>query len=177
MIDLSQQANVVIDTNLVVQAYTLYSKHRQHGSYPLQYQIIHAFKQGYFKCLWNENILGEYWETLRSDFYQEGRLKKEGLVDLKSYQKDERLIRFAGRHVSLSVEILAEARRLISSLGRPKKLRDLDDAIFLATAEEGNALYLVSEDRSIQTMGDKYGQSKIVVWWHMLEQIGYPVTR
>lgn len=170
---LPRQARVIIDTNLVVQAYTRYTKHREHDSYPAHYQLVHAFKLGYFRWLWNEDILAEYQATMTDDEYRRRRAPRGGEVDLKQYASDERLIRHTGEEVTLSAAALAEARRLILSPGRPSRLKDWEDAVYLATADDGQADYLLSVDQSLLSMGDAYKGTRIVTWSQMLQELGY----
>lgn len=168
-------ARVVIDTNLVVQAYTQYPKHLKNNSYPIYYQLVDAFKKEFFTWLWSDDILTEYWETLNDPVYQQQRAKRGGIVRQDLYQQDERLLRFAGKQVIVTSMALSEARRLITSPGRAKSLQDEDDAVFLAVAADGQASYLVSEDKSLTSMGTEYKNCSIMVWWKMLQRLGYPV--
>jgi predicted nucleic acid-binding protein len=168
-------AKVVIDTNLVVQAYTFFPKHRQHSSYPAPYQLVDAFHQGYLLWLWNEDILVEYRLTLEDADYRRRRAVHGGIVDMALYDRDERLLRFAGEHTALSMAAMAEARRLIASPGRSLSLQDLDDAVFLATAAVGQADYLMSQDADILTMGSTYQHARILPWVQVLQAVGYPV--
>ena len=69
--------------------------------------------------------------------------------------------------VSVSVMSLRAARRQIAQATRVRH-RDLDDAIYLACAVDGEAHLLTSQDTTLLDLGSPYEGVRIVTWQEFL---------
>lgn len=67
--------------------------------------------------------------------------------------------------VTIAVTTLSNARRRISQAPRAAE-RDLEDAIYLACAVDGNAHLLMTEDSDLHLLGSTYESVRIVSWHH-----------
>lgn len=65
--------------------------------------------------------------------------------------------------VAVSVTTLRNARRRISQAPRSAE-RDLEDAIYLACAVDGEAQLLTTEDSDLRSLGDNYEGVRLIGW-------------
>jgi predicted nucleic acid-binding protein len=72
--------------------------------------------------------------------------------------------------VPVSVTTLREVRRQISQAAHARQ-RDLDDAIYLACALDGEAQVLTSNDAALLGLGSPYAGVRIVPWQAFIEEL------
>ncbi len=72
--------------------------------------------------------------------------------------------------VAVSVTTMRNARRRISQAPRAAE-RDLDDAVYLACAVDGEAHLLTTEDSDLRLLGDTYQDVRIVSWRELREEL------
>src|SRR5205085_11920383 len=65
--------------------------------------------------------------------------------------------------VGVSVKTMRDARRRITQAPRAAE-RDLEDAVYLACAVDGNADLLTTEDSDLHLLGNTYEDVRIVNW-------------
>jgi predicted nucleic acid-binding protein len=69
--------------------------------------------------------------------------------------------------VKVSAETMKQARRRLEQAVKAKD-RDLDDAVYLAAAVDGDAFLLVSKDSDLRSLGDEY-EGVLIAGWQRLE--------
>jgi len=72
--------------------------------------------------------------------------------------------------VTISVSTLRNARHRISQAPRAAE-RDLEDAIYLACAVDGNAHLLTTEDSDLHLLGSTYERVQIVNWRDLKDEL------
>lgn len=72
--------------------------------------------------------------------------------------------------VSVSITTMRNARRRISQAPREAE-RDLEDAIYLACAVDGNAHLLTTEDSDLHLLGSTYEGVQIVNWRALRDEL------
>jgi predicted nucleic acid-binding protein len=71
---------------------------------------------------------------------------------------------------TVTATTLRQARRRIAQAPRARDL-DLDDAIYLATAVDGQAHLLTSQDSDLLSLGEAYEEIQIVDWQGMKREL------
>ena len=95
------------------------------------------------------------------------------VINTEGYQVLETAIRLTGLKVDLTVQSMVNARKTLLSPGRKEKQKDPDDAHILATASEGQVMYITSDDDDILSLGNSYEGISIVKWSTFLKNMGY----
>src|SRR5262249_50340508 len=72
--------------------------------------------------------------------------------------------------VNISIATMRDARLRISQAPRSAEC-DLDDAIYLACAVDGNAQLLTSEDSDLLLLGESYKNVRIVDWRELKKEL------
>ena len=72
--------------------------------------------------------------------------------------------------VSVSITTMRNARRRISQAPREAE-RDLDDAVYLACAVDGEAHLLTTEDSDLRLLGNTYQEVRIVSWRELKDEL------
>ena len=160
----------VIDTNLVARAFILTPVLIKAGKIPPLYKLIEAFYDDYFTWVWSEDILSEYNRILLERLPS---ILSNCVINTEGYQVLETAIRLTGLKVDLTVQSMVNARKTLLSPGRKEKQKDPDDAHILATASEGQVMYITSDDDDILSLGNSYEGISIVKWSTFLKNMGY----
>jgi len=71
---------------------------------------------------------------------------------------------------TVSITAMRNARRRISQAPRSSEL-DLDDAVYLACAVDGNAHLLTTEDSDLRLLGESYEDVRIVNWSELKDEL------
>lgn len=72
--------------------------------------------------------------------------------------------------VAVSVTTIRNVRRRISQAPRTAE-RDLDDAVYLACAVDGEAHLLTTEDSELRLLGDTFQNAPIVSWRDLKDEL------
>ena len=114
-----------------------------------------------FRWLWTPDILADY-ERGAAAIERDARIMRRAVFDRTGF----RLLLAALQlrpPVPVSVAALQDVRRQIAQATHARQ-RDLDDAIYLACALDGNAQVLTSNDATLLGLGSPYAGVRIVPW-------------
>ncbi len=125
-----------------------------------------------FRWLWTPDIIADYERGARAVETDE-RIAKRALFDRAGFELLLAALQLAPP-VAVSVMTMRAARRRISQATRAAE-RDLDDAVYLACAVDGQAHLLTSEDSDLHSLGNEYEGIPITGWaafHHVLLRVG-----
>jgi predicted nucleic acid-binding protein len=128
---------------------------------PMKRLLLRLLPRPTFSWLWTPDILLDY-ERGASAIEQDQRLMRKAVFDRSGF----RLLLSALQlypAVSVSITTLRAVRERMGQSSRTRE-RDLDDAIYLACAIDGEAQVLTSEDSSLLSLGSPYEGIRIVTW-------------
>lgn len=114
-----------------------------------------------FHWLWSPDILVDY-ERGALAVETDERIAKRALFDRAGFELLLATLQLS-TPVAVSAQAMRAARRRITQATRMAE-RDLDDAVYLACAVDGNAHLLTTEDSDLHSLGDTYEGVSIVSW-------------
>ena len=117
------------------------------------------------RWLWSPDIIADY-ESGASAIENNDRLMARAAFDRTGFTLFTQALRFHPR-VKVSMETMRRARRRLEQAVKAKD-RDLDDAVYLACAVDGQAFLLVSKDSDLRNLGDQY-EGVLIAGWKRLE--------
>jgi hypothetical protein len=118
-----------------------------------------------FHWLWTPDILADYARGATA-IEQEPRIMHQAAFDRIGFQLLLGALQLRPP-APVSVMSLRAARRQIAQATRVRH-RDLDDAIYLACAVDGEAHLLTSQDATLLALGSPYEGVRIVTWQEFL---------
>ena len=124
-------------------------------------QLLNLLPVYSFHWLWTPDIINDYErgaETIEAD----ERIMRRAEFDRIGFQLFVAALQLEPP-VAISVTTMRNARRRISQAPRAAE-RDLDDAIYLACAVDGEAHLLTTEDSDLRLLGETYQDVRIVNW-------------
>jgi len=124
-------------------------------------QLLNVLPLPSFHWLWTPDIINDYQrgaEAIEAD----ERIMRRAEFDRIGFQLFLAALQLEPPIV-ISVTTMRNARRRISQAPRAAE-RDLDDAIYLACAVDGEAHLLTTEDSDLRLLGETYQSVRIVNW-------------
>jgi predicted nucleic acid-binding protein len=121
-----------------------------------------------FHWLWTLDIINDYEcgaEAIESD----EKIVRRAEFDRVAFKLFLAALRLSPP-VTISVTTLRNARRRIAEAPRAAE-RDLEDAIYLACAVDGNAHLLTTEDSDLRLLGSTYEGVRIVSWGDFRDEL------
>lgn len=157
---------VVVDANLVL-AMFLVRRDTPTRLSPKRH-LISLLPSPDFRWLWTNDITSDY-ERGAWAIEADKRLMGRALFDRAGFNL---LLAALQLHppVDVSATTLRAARRRIQQAVRARDL-DLDDAIYLACAVDGDARLLTSQDSDLHSLGEMYEGVRIVNWVGLAEEL------
>lgn len=125
-----------------------------------------------FRWLWSPDILVDY-ECGAQAVETNERIVKRAAFDRAGFELLLAALQLTPP-VAVSVSTMRSARRRLSQATRAAE-RDMDDAVYLACAVDGQAHLLTSEDSDLRSLGSEYEGIPIIGWialYDALLQIG-----
>ena len=150
---------VVVDAQIVL-AMFLIRRDRPDAISPKR-QLLNVLPLPSFHWLWTPDIINDYQrgaEAIEAD----ERIMRRAEFDRIGFQLFLAALQLEPPIV-ISVTTMRNARRRISEAPRAAE-RDLDDAIYLACAIDGEAHLLTTEDSDLRLLGETYQSVRIVNW-------------
>jgi predicted nucleic acid-binding protein len=132
---------------------------------PTKRLLLQLLPRPTFSWLWTPDILVDY-ERGASAIEQDQRLMRKAVFDRSGFQLLLSALQMYPS-VSVSVTTLREVRQRMGQSSRTRE-RDLDDAIYLACAIDGEADVLTSQDSSLLSLGNPHEGVHIVTWSELL---------
>ncbi len=114
-----------------------------------------------FRWLWSPDIMADYERGARAVETNE-RIAKRAVFDRAGFELLLAALQLTPP-IAVSVVAMRAARRRITQATRTAE-RDLDDAVYLACAVDGNAHLLTTEDSDLRSLGSEYEGLQIVGW-------------
>lgn len=156
---LTQPVRVVVDAQIVL-AMFMVSRHTPARRSP-KLRLLHLLSSPDFRWLWSPDVMND---CRRGALVLEAgrKFRARAIFDRIGFERLlDALQVFPAVDVTSST--LRAARRRIEEMPRARD-RDLDDAIYLACAVDGNAHLLTSQDSDLLLLGDDYEGVRIVDW-------------
>ncbi len=132
---------------------------------PTKRLLLQLLPRPPFSWLWTPDILLDY-ERGASAIERDQRLTRKAVFDRAGFQLLLSTLQIYPS-ISVSATTLREVRQRMGQASRSRE-RDLDDAIYLACAIDGEAHVLTSQDSSLLSLGSPYGGVHIVTWPELL---------
>ncbi len=121
-----------------------------------------------FHWLWTPDIINDY-ERGAEAIETDERIMRRAEFDRVGFQLLLAALQLEPP-VVVSVTTMRNARRRISQAPRAAE-RDLDDAVYLACAVDGEAHLLTTEDADLRLLGDTYQSVPIVSWRDLKDEL------
>lgn len=150
---------VVVDAQIVL-AMFLIRRDRPDATSPKRV-LLDLLPAQTFHWLWTPDIISDY-ERGAEAIEADERIMQRAEFDRLGFQLFLAALQLEPP-VAVSVTTMRNARRRISQAPRAAE-RDLDDAIYLACAVDGEAHVLTSEDSDLRSLGETYQGVRIVSW-------------
>lgn len=132
---------------------------------PTKRLLLRLLPRPTFSWLWTPDILLDY-ERGASAIEQDQRLMRKAVFDRAGFQLLLSALQIYSS-VPASATTLRDVRQRMGQSSRSRE-RDLDDAIYLACAIDGEAHVLTSQDSSLLSLGSPYAGIHIVTWAELL---------
>jgi predicted nucleic acid-binding protein len=159
-----QELRVVVDAQIVLSMF-LARRDRPELASPKR-QLLRLLPMPSFQWLWTPDIISDY-ERGAEAIESSERIMQRAMFDRVGFQLFLAALQLSPP-VAVSVTTTRQARRRISQATR-KAERDLDDAVYLACAVDGQAHLLTTEDSDLRSLGDVY-EGVSIVSWHELQR-------
>jgi predicted nucleic acid-binding protein len=124
-------------------------------------QLLNLLPLHTFHWLWTPDIIRDY-ERGAEAIKDDPRIMRRAEFDEIGFQLFLTALQLKPP-ITISVSTMRDARRRISQAPRAAE-RDLDDAIYLACAVDGQAHLLTTEDSDLRLLGETYQTVRIVSW-------------
>ena len=150
---------VVVDAQIVLAMFLI--RRDRPNTISAKRQLLNLLRLHTFHWLWTPDIIDDYVrgaEAIESD----ERITRRAKFDRIGFELFLAALRLEPP-IGISVTTMQNARRRISQAPRAAE-RDLDDAIYLACAVDGEAHLLTTEDSDLRLLGDTYESVRIVNW-------------
>jgi predicted nucleic acid-binding protein len=130
--------------------------------------LLHLLPSPHFRWLWSDDIIADY---------QRGSVAIENnskLMRRASFDRTGFTLLLGALQIYPPIEVTAttlrSVRRRIAQATRARDL-DLDDAVYVACAVDGDAHLLTSQDSDLLHLGSEYEGVKIVDWGGLKEEL------
>jgi predicted nucleic acid-binding protein len=168
-----EELRVVVDAQIVLTMFLV----RRDGSglASPKRKLLRLLTEPRFHWLWTQDILDDYERgagTIKSD----KRIMRRAEFDRVGFQLFLATLQL-WPPVIVSATTLRNARSRISQAPRSAE-RDLEDAVYLACAVDGDAHLLTTEDSDLRLLGDSYEGVRLIGWHELkaeLSKLGFDV--
>lgn len=157
---------VVVDAQIVL-AMFLTRRDRPDAISPKR-QLLNLLALPTFHWLWTLDIINDY-ERGAEAVEADERIMRRAEFDRVGFQLFLAALQLEPP-VVVSVTTMRNARRRISQAPRAAE-RDLDDAVYLACAVDGEAHLLTTEDSDLRLLGDTYQDVSVVSWRELKDEL------
>src|SRR6266404_7306778 len=156
---IENELRIVVDAQIVL-AMFLTRRDRPKAASPKR-QLLNLLAQPTFRWLWTPDIINDY-ERGASAIEADERIIRRAEFDRMGFELLLAALQLEPA-VAVSVKTMRDARRRISQAPRAAE-RDLEDAVYLACAVDGEAHLLTTEDSDLRLLGETYQGVPIVNW-------------
>lgn len=157
---------LVIDAQIVLSMFLV--RRDRPGEVSPKRRLLQLLAAPGIRWLWSPDIIADY-EAGAWAIENNQKLMARAAFDRTGFTLFTQALRFYPR-VRVSAETMKRARRRLEQAVKAKD-RDLDDAVYLACAVDGNAFLLVSKDSDLRSLGDEYEGVRIAGWQRLEEEL------
>lgn len=154
---------VVVDAQIALAMFLV--RRDRPAEVPTKRLLLQLLPSPSFSWLWTPDILWDY-ERGAAAIEQDQRLMRQAVFDRVGFQLLLSALQIYPS-ISVSATTLGQVRQRMGQSSRSRE-RDLDDAIYLACAIDGEAHVLTSQDSSLLSLGSPYEGIHIVTWTELL---------
>ncbi len=162
----TEQLRVVVDAQIVLSIFLVRRDHPAARS--SKRVLLGLLADARFRWLWSPDILDDYGRGARAGETNE-RLARRAVFDRAGFEVLLAVLQLTPP-VAVSVSTMRAARRRLSQATRAAE-RDLDDAVYLACAVDGQAHLLTSEDSDLRSLGNEYEGIPIIGWMELRDAL------
>jgi predicted nucleic acid-binding protein len=155
---------LVIDAQIVLSMFLV--RRDRPGETSPKRRLLQLLTAPGVRWLWSPDIIADY-EDGAWAIENNQKLMARAAFDRTGFSLFTQALRFHPR-VRVSAETMKRARRRLEQAVKAKD-RDLDDAVYLACAVDGDAFLLVSKDSDLRSLGDEY-EGVLIAGWQRLEE-------
>jgi predicted nucleic acid-binding protein len=153
---IENELRIVVDAQIVLATF-LTRRDRPKAASPKR-QLLNLLVQPTFRWLWTPDIINDY-ERGANAVEADERISQRAEFDRVGFELLLAALQLE-RAVAVSVKTMRDARRRLSQAPRAAE-RDLEDAVYLACAVDGQAQFLVTEDSDLRLLGETLRRSAI----------------
>lgn len=124
-------------------------------------QLLKLLPSERFRWLWTADILADY-ESGAVAIESDERIMRRAIFDRVGFSLLLAALQLSPP-VKVSATTMRTARRRLEQASRTRD-RDVNDAVYLACAVDGNARLLVSKDSDLRSLGSEYEGVRVVGW-------------
>lgn len=160
------ELRVVVDAQIVLAMFL--ARRDRSGLTSPKRQLLKLLPVPSFRWLWTPDIINDYRrgsEAIEAD----GKIMRRAQFDRVGFELFLSALQL-WPPVTLSTATMRDARRRISQAPRAAE-RDLDDAIYLACAVDGEAHLLTTEDSDLWQLGESYEGVRLVRWRELRHEL------
>jgi hypothetical protein len=131
-------------------------------------ELLRLLPSADFRWLWTADILADY-ELGAAAIESDERIMLRAGFDRVGFNLLLAALQLSPP-VGVSATTLRAARRRLEQAPRARD-RDVDDAVYLACAVDGDARLLVSKDSDLRTLGNEYQGVRIAGWQELENEL------
>lgn len=124
-------------------------------------QLLSLLSVPSFRWLWSADIISDYEQGAQAIEADE-RIMRRAVFDRLGFELFLATLKLTPA-VGVSATTMRKARRRIEQAPRAAQ-RDLEDAVYLACAVDGEAHLITTEDSDLRSLGDEYEGVRILCW-------------
>lgn len=156
---MTEPMRVVVDANITLAMFLV--RRDQPTFVSAKRRLLNLLPSSNFRWLWSPDIIADYQRGSLSVEDNE-RIRRRAVFDRAGFEIFLSALQLLPP-IDVTATTLKAARRRLNQATRVRD-RDLDDAIYLACAVDGEARLLTSEDSDLLQLGDEYEGVAIVNW-------------
>lgn len=155
----TEPLHVVVDANITLAMFL--ARHDQPVAASSKRLLLELLPSPDFRWLWSPDIIADYRRGALA-VENDARIQRQAVFDRAGFELLLAALQLLPA-VAVSATPLRAARRRIEQATKQRN-RDLDAAIYLACAVDGEARLLTSEDSDLPSLGELYESVRIVNW-------------
>lgn len=160
------ELRIVIDAQIVL---AMFLTRRGRGEvFSSKRFLLRFLIEAKFRWLWTADMIADYAKGAKA-IQADQRLMRLFVFDQSGFQLLLDMLD-ASLPVTVSTDTLGDVRRRIRQAPRAAE-RDLEDAVYLACAVDGNAHLWASEDSDLRSLGSNYQDVRIVDWQELQDEL------
>ena len=160
------ELRVVVDAQIVLAMFL--ARRDNPGWRSPKRQLLRLLSAPSFHWLWLADIISDYEQGAQAIEADE-RIMRRAVFDRLGFELFLATLRLTPA-VRISATTMRKARRRIEQAPRAAE-RDLEDAVYLACAVDGEAHLITTEDSDLRSLGDDYEGVLILSWSEFLAYV------